>query len=222
MGSPVTALRTLTRPTGETGVARLKAKIQHNLGLGLVGFAKKAARFAGSEARSRVVFRCAASLGVGVRIVGKSPSVEATDAIVRIGDDVVFNAPVTAIRLDLKPAAMLTIGEQTYVNDGVWFGCTERISIGRRVLIGPGVRFFDNAYHSIYERRTMPPSKPIVIEDDVWIASDCIILPGVTIGRGAIVGAHSVVLHDVAPFTVVAGNPALPVKQLDPQRFDVG
>lgn len=57
-------------------------------------------------------------------------------------------------------------------------------------------------------------SKPIHVEDDVWIGMNCIILKGVTIGRGAIVGAGSVVTKDVQPWTVVAGNPARIVKRI--------
>jgi len=51
-------------------------------------------------------------------------------------------------------------------------------------------------------------SKPIMIEDDVWIGFNAAILKGVTIGKGAVVGACAVVLHDVPPYTIVGGNPA--------------
>ncbi len=54
--------------------------------------------------------------------------------------------------------------------------------------------------------------KPVVIEDDVWIGSRVTILPGVTIGRGSVVGAAAVVTKDVPPYSVVAGNPAKVVK----------
>ena len=55
--------------------------------------------------------------------------------------------------------------------------------------------------------------KPIVIEDYVWIATGAMILPGVTVGEGAVVAAGSVVTKDVPPWTVVAGNPAREVKK---------
>jgi acetyltransferase-like isoleucine patch superfamily enzyme len=58
-------------------------------------------------------------------------------------------------------------------------------------------------------------TRPVVIEDDVWIGAGSIILPGVTIGRHAIVGAGSVVTHDVPPFTVSVGSPARVVKRYD-------
>ena len=57
-------------------------------------------------------------------------------------------------------------------------------------------------------------SQPIVIEDDAWIGMNCIILKGVTVGRGAVVGAGSVVTKDVPPWTLVAGNPARVIKEL--------
>nr|WP_231134366.1 DapH/DapD/GlmU-related protein [Motilibacter deserti] len=54
--------------------------------------------------------------------------------------------------------------------------------------------------------------RPVVIEDDVWIGANVVILPGRTISTGSIVGAGSVVTKDVPPRTVVAGNPAVVVK----------
>ncbi len=54
--------------------------------------------------------------------------------------------------------------------------------------------------------------KPVVIEDDVWIGSRVIILPGVTIGKGSVIGASAVVTKSVPPYSVVAGNPAKIVK----------
>jgi putative colanic acid biosynthesis acetyltransferase WcaF len=60
-----------------------------------------------------------------------------------------------------------------------------------------------------YRDMTFPlVAKPIVVEREAWIAADCFIAPGVTIGAGAIVGARSTVLHSVAPATIVAGHPA--------------
>jgi len=84
----------------------------------------------------------------------------------------------------------------------------------------------DNPGHPIdaEARRTRPVTpdqvKPVVIGDDAWIGSHAIILPGVTVGRGAVGAAGSVVTKDVAPRTMVAGNPARLVRTLsdDEQR----
>ena len=56
-------------------------------------------------------------------------------------------------------------------------------------------------------------TKPIMIMDNIWIASGAMILPGVTIGEGAVVTAGSVVVKDVEPWTVVGGNPAMMIKK---------
>ena len=67
--------------------------------------------------------------------------------------------------------------------------------------------------------RALPPdglARPIRLEPNVWIGFDSCVLPGVTIGRGSIVGARSVVTEDVPPYTVVAGNPARHIRDLEP------
>ena len=56
--------------------------------------------------------------------------------------------------------------------------------------------------------------EPVVIQDKAWIGLNVVILKGVTIGEGAVVAAASVVTRDVEPWTVVAGNPARPIRQL--------
>ena len=58
-------------------------------------------------------------------------------------------------------------------------------------------------------------AQPIRVEPNVWIGFDACVLPGVTIGEGSIVGAKSVVTRNVPPYTVVAGNPARAIRQLD-------
>jgi acetyltransferase-like isoleucine patch superfamily enzyme len=64
--------------------------------------------------------------------------------------------------------------------------------------------------------KTSPPiSEPVIIEDDVWIGTRCMILKGVTIGRGSVVGAGSVVRRDVPPYSLMAGNPARRVASID-------
>jgi acetyltransferase-like isoleucine patch superfamily enzyme len=55
--------------------------------------------------------------------------------------------------------------------------------------------------------------KPVIIDDDVWIGLSAVILPGVTIGKGAVIGAGSIVTKDVPPMTIVAGNPAIEIRK---------
>jgi acetyltransferase-like isoleucine patch superfamily enzyme len=194
--------------------------LANNLALGWPELLSKSFRFAKSTVTTRCLLHDVERVGVGVRVEGVAPVIDNRGGIIVLGDDVVLSSPRTPIHMALRLNAVLRIGERTWVNDGVWFGCTQRITIGERVLIGPGVRIFDNDYHDFYQRWRAPAARPVTIGDDVWIASDAIVLRGVEIGRGAVVGAASVVLEDVEPFTVVVGNPARVVKRLDPQLFE--
>jgi acetyltransferase-like isoleucine patch superfamily enzyme len=217
------ALREWTAPgQAHPALEKLRSKLARNLELDWSDFVRKGLAFAWRVAASRARLRGVSRLGVGVHIHGHTPSIDNQGGTLTLGDDVVFSAPVTAIHLVVSPGALLSIGDEAWINDGVWVGCTQRIVIGLRALIGPGVRLFDNDYHELYQRRRLPVPRPIVVEDDVWIATGAVILPGVTLGRGSVVGANAVVHHDVAPFTVVAGAPARVVKTLDPAQFVQG
>lgn len=83
----------------------------------------------------------------------------------------------------------------------------DSVTIGSRVVINDGVGIL-TASHSLSDPQWRHKKAPIVIGDYAWIATNAIILPGVTIGRGAVVGAGAVVRNDVADYTVVTGNPA--------------
>lgn len=108
---------------------------------------------------------------------------------------------------------MVSIGDNCYFGAGVQFyPWNESISIGNDVLIAADVRMITRKHG--FAKMNIPMSEqgytnaPIVIEDDVWIGFQAIILPGVTIGRGSIVGAGAVVTRDVEPYTIVGGVPA--------------
>lgn len=110
----------------------------------------------------------------------------------------------------------MSVGANVGINRGCEFYPTMEsqdgtITIGDNVALGPGVKFLSGGHD--YSRENLPVvASPIKVGDRVWIGGLSIILPGVTIGEGAIVGAGSVVTKDVAPHTVVAGNPARYIK----------
>jgi acetyltransferase-like isoleucine patch superfamily enzyme len=108
----------------------------------------------------------------------------------------------------------LIIGDRAFINYGVDIAATGLVSIGADCLIGTHVSIIDNAFHELAERHQTPSPKPVIIGNDVWIGNRAIILPGVTIGEGAVVGAGSVVTRDVPARAVVAGNPARVLRDL--------
>lgn len=95
----------------------------------------------------------------------------------------------------------------------------ERIEIGNCVVINDGVRLITGS-HDIHSPTYDHVFSPIIIEDHAWIATDAMILKGVRIGRGAVVAAAAVVTRDVAPFTVVGGNPAKEIGTRRIESFD--
>jgi acetyltransferase-like isoleucine patch superfamily enzyme len=119
----------------------------------------------------------------------------------------------------------IRIGDDCYVGDETRIWSMDSITIGDRVLISHNVNIHDHNAHSLSAgdrhlhyleiiERGHPANlvnvraQPVVIEADAWIGFNATVLKGVRIGRGAIVGACSVVTKNVDPFTIVVGNPA--------------
>lgn len=109
-------------------------------------------------------------------------------------------------------------GERVFVNQGCWFLDFGGITIGDRTMIGPGVTL-STAGHPVElaERYEFITHAPIVIESEVWIGAAATITPGVTIGRGSVVGAGAVITKDVPPMTVVTGTSFVERKRLKPK-----
>jgi acetyltransferase-like isoleucine patch superfamily enzyme len=133
------------------------------------------------------------------------------------------NAFFPSARIGLLRLCGFRIGEDVYIADDliVVEELSERgnITIGDRVSIAPRVTLVTSSHPNHSRTRGFAPvaAGPIVIENDAWLGAGCVILPGVRIGRGAVVGANSVVTHDVAPLHVVAGQPARTVRELIPE-----
>jgi acetyltransferase-like isoleucine patch superfamily enzyme len=128
---------------------------------------------------------------------------------------------------NVEPSGMLEIGDDSIIVGGI-FMCADRIAVGHNVVISYHVTIADSDFHPLDpERRKLDAianspsgdrskrptfeSRPVVIEDNVWIGIGAIILKGSRIGRGACVQAGSVVTGDVPAGVMVAGNPARPV-----------
>jgi len=111
----------------------------------------------------------------------------------------------------------ISVGTEFYAN----FDCVILdvcpVDIGARCLFAPSVHIY-TATHSLSaaERRTgVEYGKPVTVGDDVWLGGQAVLTPGVTVGDAAVVGAGAVVTEDVPAKTVVQGNPATVVRQLE-------
>lgn len=120
----------------------------------------------------------------------------------------------------------LTIGNDVMLTDYVQISCANEITIGDHVLMGQSVYISDNSHGDANAAainvppldRKLTSKGPVVIGNNVWIGRCVTILPGVTIGDNAIIGANSVVTKDVPANAVVAGVPAGFVRYLDAEQ----
>ena len=143
------------------------------------------------------------SIGKNVKILGPI-KIYAGDRIA-LRDDVILGGH-----------GSLTIGYNTGINAQSIVAAMNRVEIGANVMLAPRVYILDVDHK--FERRDIPISEqgynisPTIVEDDVRIGAGAVVTRGVRIGRGAIVGANSVVTRDVEPYAIVGGAPAKLIK----------
>ncbi len=109
----------------------------------------------------------------------------------------------------------IRVGDNVNIQMNCFLDGRGGITIGNNVDLTPGVRILTEQ-HDIDSPDYATVKKPVVIHDHVVVGSWALILPGVTVGEGAVIAAGSVVTRDVQPYTMVAGNPA--VKKRDRKR----
>lgn len=151
------------------------------------------------------------------------------DSRIVIGDDVTLtNRAETNLAgvvhecrfVTQRPGAEIRIGAHSGLS-GVTIMCAKRVEIGEYVGIGANVMIYDNDMHAVNPYLRMndndrnTKAKEIVIGDYAWVGANSIILKGVHIGRGAVIGAGSVVTSDVPELTIYAGNPAKYIKDVE-------
>lgn len=126
-----------------------------------------------------------------------------------------------------KTGYLIKFGNNVQVNDYVHIAAVQSITIGNDVLIASKV-FISDHQHGNYSDNQFPQShpdtapqnrtlhaKPVIIEDNVWIGEFACIMPGVTVHKGAVIGALSVVTKDIPSFSIAVGNPARVIKEFN-------
>jgi acetyltransferase-like isoleucine patch superfamily enzyme len=108
--------------------------------------------------------------------------------------------------LEVGPGARLSIGDGTFLNRNVEIVAWKEVSIGRFCQVGWDTVILDTDQHPMPGR--VRHDRPVRIGDHVWIGARAVILKGVSIGDGAVVGAGSIVTHDVPPGATVVGPSA--------------
>lgn len=108
----------------------------------------------------------------------------------------------------------ISIGNGCYINHGVTILDSYEVELGNNVFIAPHVVISAVTHPQDATKRRELIIKKVTIEDDVWIGASAVIMPGVTLHKGAIIGAGAVVTKDVDEYTVVAGIPANPIKKI--------
>ena len=165
--------------------------------------------------RARWHLRQATSVGERVRVWGR-PVVRNLGTLI-IGQRATLVSGAIPIQLTVEPDGKLEIGAHTFMNYGCSILATKLVSIGPGCKIGMDVLMMDNDFHQIEpaKRAIRPPSRPIVLESNVWLGARTIVLSGVTIGADSVVAAGSVVTRDIPPRTVSAGQPARVIRSID-------
>ena len=130
-----------------------------------------------------------------------------------IGENSMVQAPLSGAALD-----RLKIGNNVFINSNCLAMARGGITIEDEAQLAANIQLITNN-HDFYDRPVLP-SKPILICKGAWVGAGATILPGIRIGKHAVVGAASVVTKDVPDYAVAVGNPARIIKMLDADRFE--
>jgi len=105
----------------------------------------------------------------------------------------------------------LVLGDECGIADGAILYSQDLITLGRRAVVSQGAHLCAGTHD--YNRVGFPlVTKPIVVGAEAWLAAECFVMPGVSVGDGAVIGARSVVIRDMPAWTVCAGHPCRPIK----------
>ena len=126
---------------------------------------------------------------------------------------------LVAVTIKVDPGARLSIGDRVYMNSGTSIEAYHELIIGNNVLMAPFASIIDDDRHQV-EPGSVQYKGPTIVGNNVWLGRNVAVLPGVTIGDGAVIGANSVVTKSIPPNTFAAGSPAQVLRKLDiPEKW---
>lgn len=165
--------------------------------------------------------------GKNLKILYKPTIVKHKTATILLGENVTLNSDKKYYHLSMyssvklvgdKANSKISIGDNTRIN-GSCVHAFNKIEIGKNCLVAANTQIIDSNGHLLSMEspsdriKTQDVGEPILIEDNVWIGTGCIILGGTKIGHGSVISANSVVKGDVPPKSIFGGNPAKLIKQ---------
>ncbi len=160
---------------------------------------------------AKIYLRKCTRIGKWVSVNGR-PVIDNQGEMI-LADEVRVWSTIVRAKLYTGKKGRLLVGRNSRLN-GVHIDARALVSIGENVRIAPYTIILDSDFHDVRDHFAEGASKPVYIEDDVWIATRATVLKGVRIGKGAVVAAGAIVTKDVPPFCVAAGIPARVVKRL--------
>lgn len=150
--------------------------------------------------------------GAWPSFTGRRPRIANRGTIV-VGDRFAVRGDQAPCALAADPGGTLRIGDDVFVNQGTTIHASRSVTIGSHVRIGDACAIYDTSFHEVDPGEGVETA-PVAIGDDVWLARGVVVLPGATIGDGAVIGANSVVRGAIPPWTVAAGQPARVLREV--------
>lgn len=159
--------------------------------------------------RAPLSLRKCQRVGIGTRVVGRRPLID-NEGTIEIGRGAMLASEWAPVQLRTIETGRIVLDDLAKVNYGASITSISEVRIGRDAKVGPFCvvddRIFDGATTS---------GRPIVLEDDCWLANRVVVLPGSVVGAGAVVAAGSVVDGEIPPRTLAAGSPAKVIRHFD-------
>jgi len=176
---------------------------------------------------------CSLSSGAKISSTARIRNIRGLTSAIKVGD----HSFIAGELLTFAHGGQIEIGQWCFIGEGARLWSASRIRVGDRVLISHNVNIFDSLTHPLdagqrheqfraimlqgHPRKIDLGERPVEIGDDVWIGANSCILRGVSVGAGSVVGAASVVTHDIPAACIYAGNPAKFVREVSGKK-DLG